>query len=84
MLGIYPVGTPVELSSGFKGIVAKSNPAQPLKPVAAVVRDPEGREIMPPHTVDLSKHTDLKITQPLTAGEAAGIDILSILKTFDE
>ncbi|MCR5814153.1 MAG: HD-GYP domain-containing protein [Desulfovibrio sp.] len=84
MLGIYPVGTPVELSFGFRGVVSKSNPASPLRPVAAVVRAPNGKMIDPPRTVDLSKHADIKITQPLTAGEASDIDILAILKSSDE
>ena len=82
MLGIYPVGTPVELTSGFKGVVAKSNPVMPMQPVAAVVRAPDGRGIVPPRTVDLAKHAGIKITHPLTAGEAADIDILSILKSL--
>ena len=84
MLGIYPVGTPVELSSGFMGVVAKSNPASPLRPVAAVIRDPDGRRIFPPRTVDLAKRRDLKIVQPLAPGEAAKIDVFAILKSIDE
>ncbi len=84
MMGIYPVGTPVELSSGFRGVIARTNPAMPLQPVAAVVRAPDGRGIVPPRTVDLAKHRGIKITQPLTAGEAADIDALSILKSLGD
>ena len=84
MIGIYPVGTPVALTQGFKGVIAKTNPAQPLHPVAAVVKTPSGKGIVPPKTVDLAKHLELKITQPLSDSEAKDIDALSSLKSLQE
>ncbi len=83
MLGIYPVGTPVRLSSGFTGVVAKTNPSFPLQPVVAVIQAPNGQGIVPPRPIDLSKHQDVKIVQPLTASEATGIDIFSVLKSLN-
>ncbi|MCR4665693.1 MAG: HD-GYP domain-containing protein [Desulfovibrio sp.] len=84
MIGIYPVGTPVALTSGFKGVIAKANPTQPLHPVAVVVKSPNGKGISPPRAIDLAKHLDLKITQPLAPSEAQDIDTLSVLKSMPE
>ena len=84
MLGIYPVGTPVALSAGYKGIVTKSNPNTPLNPMTVIVLSPDGKSINPPKTVDLSKHKEIKITHPLSSKESSGIDTLGILKTIEE
>ena len=79
MLGIYPVGTPVLLASGFRGVVSKSNPVAPLRPTLLVVRDPHGQTLSPPREVDLAKHRDISIKRALQTGEAAGIDVAALL-----
>jgi HD-GYP domain-containing protein (c-di-GMP phosphodiesterase class II) len=43
MLGIYPVGSIVELEDGWKGVVAASNNVSPAKPVVRLVLDPKGQ-----------------------------------------
>jgi HD-GYP domain-containing protein (c-di-GMP phosphodiesterase class II) len=43
MMGIYPVGSIVELEDGWKGVVCASNPEMPAKPTVRLVLDPEGR-----------------------------------------
>lgn len=42
-IGIYPIGSLVELSNGALGIVMSTNPASRLRPIVMMVRDPEGR-----------------------------------------
>lgn len=79
MLGIYPVGTPVMLASGFRAVVSQSNPTQPLYPTILVVSDQQGKPITPPRAVDLAKHKNITIKQVLTISEAADIDIAAIL-----
>jgi hypothetical protein len=39
------VGSAVELEDGRRGVVASSNPAQPLRPKIVLVRDKEGRTL---------------------------------------
>ena len=43
-VGIYPIGSLVELNTGALGIVMSSNSASRLKPVVMLLRDREGRE----------------------------------------
>ncbi len=45
LLGVYPVGSAVELEDGRYGVVASSNPAQPLHPTVILVRDKEGKAL---------------------------------------
>src|SRR5215469_15218081 len=42
-IGIYPIGSLVQLNTGALGIVMSSNPDSRLKPVVMLVRDREGR-----------------------------------------
>jgi putative nucleotidyltransferase with HDIG domain len=43
-IGIYPVGSLVELDNGALGVVISSSPKARLKPVLLMVRTPEGRD----------------------------------------
>ena len=54
-IGIYPVGTLVELNSGEIGIVITRNPALRLRPRVMVVIDAKGNPIKPPLILDLAK-----------------------------
>lgn len=47
MLGIYPVGSLVELQSGEKGVVIRRNPHSLLHPVVMVLLDRENRGVEP-------------------------------------
>ncbi len=45
MVGVYPVGSVVEMDDGSMGVVSASNSEMPLKPVIAIVRDAGGRPV---------------------------------------
>ena len=55
-VGIYPVGTLVELSSGEVGIVISVNPEFRLKPKVNVILDSNKRPVYPHRVVDLAQH----------------------------
>jgi len=54
-LGIYPVGTLVELSSGEVGIVVEVNPLWHLRPKVLLVLDPDKKRRATPTPVDLAR-----------------------------
>ena len=70
--GIYPVGSVVELSSGWRGVVVQINPEKPLYPKVALVRSPLGRNLYG-EILDLGAQSQVKITKVMTPGEA-GVD----------
>ena len=41
--GVYPVGSVVELDSGWRGVVLETNAAKPLAPKVVLLQDPTGR-----------------------------------------
>ncbi len=45
LMGVYPVGSVVELEDGSFAVVSASNPALPLRPVVIPVKDKEGAEL---------------------------------------
>jgi HD-GYP domain-containing protein (c-di-GMP phosphodiesterase class II) len=52
-LGIYPVGSLVELNTGERGVVLVVNPSDALRPTVKIVWDASGRVYPEPPTVDL-------------------------------
>jgi len=54
-IGIFPVGSLVELNSGEVGVVISQNPEQRLKPRVMVIRDAKGIELRPQKLLDLSR-----------------------------
>ena len=54
-IGIFPVGSLVELNSGEVGVVISQNPEQRLKPRVMVIRDAKGNELRPQKLLDLSR-----------------------------
>jgi HD-GYP domain-containing protein (c-di-GMP phosphodiesterase class II) len=54
-IGIFPLGSVVELSSGETGIVIAQNLAKRLQPRVMVVRDAAGNALKPQKLVDLSR-----------------------------
>ena len=70
--GIYPVGSVVELSSGWRGVVIQINPEKPLAPQVALVRTPTG-QLKPGEVVNLNEQPQIKVTRVMTPAEA-GID----------
>ena len=81
-VGIYPIGSLVLLNSGALGVVMSSNPDARLKPLILVVRDPDGRELMPRKLVNLAtlsgrSEVDWSISRVVTPADY-GIDISAI------
>jgi HD-GYP domain-containing protein (c-di-GMP phosphodiesterase class II) len=54
-IGVFPVGSVVELNSGEVGIVISQNLAKRLQPRVMVVRDDKGNPLRPQKLIDLSR-----------------------------
>jgi len=54
-IGIFPVGSVIELNTGEVGIVISQNPAKRLQPRVMIVRDAEGRNLRPQKLLDLAR-----------------------------
>jgi HD-GYP domain-containing protein (c-di-GMP phosphodiesterase class II) len=78
MLGVYPVGSIVEMSDGSRGIVSMSNPEQPVKPVVTLVRNPLGKA-MPLRTYDLAENSGGLEIERCIAPENTDIDPATVL-----
>lgn len=63
---IYPVGSPVELSNGTRGVVAKINKQMPARPVVIVFYDQNGNHLNKPQQVDLTENLILFINKVFT------------------
>ena len=72
MVGVYPVGSVVELNDGYKGVISAGNPANPMKPSVILVLDPQGKA-MRMHEFSLAKDTISGISRCIPA-ELSGID----------
>jgi HD-GYP domain-containing protein (c-di-GMP phosphodiesterase class II) len=68
-IGIYPVGSWVELNTDEIGKVTTSNDEFPLRPVVNFLFDGEGERLKEPRTVDLSKQFNLFVKRPLSDEE---------------
>lgn len=58
-IGIYPVGSVVELGTGALGVVMTRDPLNKLQPVVMLVRDADGREYQPRRFVSLASQAAL-------------------------
>lgn len=72
MVGIYPVGSIVELCDGYRGVVTAGNPDNPMQPVVALVMDSNGRP-MPLQECNLAQESVAAIARCLSS-ERAGLD----------
>jgi len=63
-VGIFPVGSLVELNSGETGVVVSQNPEQRLKPRVVVIRDAKGFEVRPQKLLDLSREPKATADEP--------------------
>lgn len=63
-VGIFPVGSLVELNSGEVGVVISQNPEQRLKPRVMVIRDAKGIELRPQKLLDLSRSPKATAEEP--------------------
>jgi hypothetical protein len=71
-VGIYPVGSVVELQDGYRGVVTGSNYTNPILPVVTLALDPDGHA-MCLHECDLAKDGVAGIARCLPP-ETSGID----------
>lgn len=74
MLGIYPTGTPVQLSNGERGVVCHTSPDFPALPTVIVALGPDGRSVRP-RLRDLSEEPGLEIERSLAGADAEQMDI---------
>lgn len=61
-VAIYPIGLPVVISTGEKGIVVDLNPKVPHRPVVRILEDAEGHMLRVPYELDLSHKLNIVIT----------------------
>jgi hypothetical protein len=55
-IGIFPVGSTVELNTGEVGIVIAQNAEKRLQPRVMLIRDASGQPLRPQKLVDLSRN----------------------------
>ncbi|MDR2124847.1 MAG: HD-GYP domain-containing protein [Desulfovibrio sp.] len=77
LVGIYPVGSVVELQDGYRGVVTGSNYANPILPVVTLALDPDGHS-MCLHECDLAKDGVAGIARCLPP-ETSGVDPRMVL-----
>lgn len=58
MLGIYPLTSAVELTTGEKGVVIEVNRDKPLVPVVKIMYSSDGRALASPLVLDLDKDSE--------------------------
>ncbi len=77
MMGVYPVGSVVELEDGWRGVVAASNAEVPMKPVVRLVMNPRGLYV-DLEDRDLAVEESAPIATCLSA-ESSGINPAEVL-----
>lgn len=82
MMGVFPVGSVVELQDGYRGIVCAGNPQSPTRPGILLVTDPNGRN-MPPLMCDMASEPVAGILQ-CREPEDVGLGTGAILKLLME
>lgn len=68
-IGIYPIGSWVELNTNEIGKVITTNDEYPLKPIVNVIFDNAGNRLEQPCAVNLAKQFNFFIKRPLTDEE---------------
>jgi len=68
-IGIYPIGSWVELSSGEVGKVIRINKLNPLRPIVDIVLGSQGQKVTESKIADLTKTPNLNIKKPLEDSE---------------
>ena len=53
MMGAYPPGTRVKLDTGEEGVVVRTNPAHPHRPIVRLLKDGQGQMVRRMEVVDL-------------------------------
>jgi putative nucleotidyltransferase with HDIG domain len=83
ILGVFPVGTVVQLSTGEQAVVMKQHPDIGLKPQVKIIRGSDGDLLDAPQECDLSKESslghDMSIAKVLSPTE----HVLDLQEYFD-
>lgn len=74
MVGVYPVGSFIQLNNGFYGIVLSANPESKLNPVIEIIADEKKVPLSKKVAIDLSKGekhegVELKISRSISDNE---------------
>ena len=77
-VGVYPVGSAVELNTGEIGIVIAQNPLRRLQPRVMVVRDAKGNENRPYKMLDLSKEPKATRDEPYRIRRTLEYDAIKV------
>lgn len=62
-ISVYPVQSVVRLSSGQIGVVSMMGGGLNHRPVVRIIREADGTRVAAPYEIDLSRRTDLVITE---------------------
>lgn len=84
-IGVYPVGSLVELDSGALGVVISSSPESRLRPVLLMVRTPEGEDyakrlVLNLAALDRDGRGEQLSVRRVVGGEDFGIDVTAIVR----
>ncbi|WP_342346909.1 HD domain-containing phosphohydrolase [uncultured Nitrospira sp.] len=66
VLGVYPVGTVVQLSTGEDAVVVKQNPEMSVRPQVKIIRTCTGEILKEPEVRNLATHSALKYEVRIT------------------
>jgi HD-GYP domain-containing protein (c-di-GMP phosphodiesterase class II) len=77
-VGVYPVGSAVELNTGETGIVIAQNPLRRLQPRVMVVKDAKGYENRPYKMLDLSKEPRATPEEPYRIRRTLEYDAIKV------
>ncbi len=78
VVGVYPIGSPVELTNGETAVVIAHNKSQRLRPVVAKMLNTKHEPYKTPEIVDLSKEKEQKDGHQLGIKQALNGDRFSI------
>jgi len=77
-VGVYPVGSAVELNTGEIGIVIAQNPLRRLQPRVMVVKDAKGYENRPYKILDLSREPKATRDEPYRIRRTLEYDAIKV------
>ena len=77
-VGVYPVGSAVELNTGEIGIVIAQNPLRRLQPRVMVVKDAKGYDNRPYRMLDLSKEPKATPDEPYRIRRTLEYDAIKV------
>lgn len=66
VLGVYPVGTVVQLSTGEDAVVVKQNPEMSVRPQVKIIKTCTGEILKEPEVRNLATHSELKYEVRIT------------------